>query len=584
MTQTSNNKRSAAIVAAFAVLIMAFAAFTPLISTDNDEPTVLGDGEIDLTGFIPVSSPADLALIGSTGDTTGTYPLNGKYYLTDDITLSGTNNHTPIGTSAAPFTGTFYGNGYMITGLNISASSLISVGLFGYVAGGNLINITLMDVMITTTVSQYTGGLVGYATVGYYGAVQIIISDCSVSGSIYASLPSSHIGGIAGSISTQGVPPAASKISGCSFSGAVLSSSQPTTTSNASLCAGGIVGYSEIAISYCHNDGDIFTSAQSVLMNRLDTYAGGIVGHQIGSVMDCYNTGTVNSGSGGMTYVYTHAGGIVGAFQPLRDETTHFSRCYNTGDISATSATTSTNSAQGFAGGIIGSILSADASTVSNCYNTGDISATSSQHHAYAGGLIGLVSSGSILNCYNIGDVTATGNTRGYAGGLTGLVTGGSILNCYSLATPVFGITPSPSNVDGISPKRTTDQISGAKTVAQMKPTLGDAQSGNSIYYTGTTNYVFAGWDFINIWTIDTEKNNGFPVLGESEEIEGGEGGNNGGDHDESTNLFLFDVFVIILAIIGIVAVGIVVGSKSVFAGVAIAIILFVTLIAWWLL
>ena len=82
-----------------------------------------------------------------------------------------------------------------------------------------------------------------------------------------------------------------------------------------------------------------------------------------------------------------------------------------------------------YAGGIVGNVSSN--AIISNCYNTGDVTATSTTSSAYAGGITGKASSSTIIsNCYNTGSVSATGSSSVYAGGILGF--SGTISNCYN--------------------------------------------------------------------------------------------------------------------------------------------------------
>ncbi len=86
-------------------------------------------------------------------------------YLTNDITLSGaSNNHIPIGTSSYPFKGTFDGNGYVISNIQISKTTTNNVGLFGYVSGGTIRNVKISNGNISG--KGNTGGIVGYIESG----------------------------------------------------------------------------------------------------------------------------------------------------------------------------------------------------------------------------------------------------------------------------------------------------------------------------------------------------------------------------------------------------------------------------------
>ena len=77
-------------------------------------------------------------------------------------------NWTPIGrmtntySSYVGYAGTFDGNGFTISGLNIEAATQYQ-GLFGYVKGGIVKNLTVEgSVKTTTTSSAYAAGIVSY--------------------------------------------------------------------------------------------------------------------------------------------------------------------------------------------------------------------------------------------------------------------------------------------------------------------------------------------------------------------------------------------------------------------------------------
>ena len=74
------------------------------------------------TGQIAISTAAQLQSIQQN--------LSGHYILANDIDLSGV-SFTPIGNEAAPFTGTFDGNGHTIRSLTLTKAGR-NIGLFGY--------------------------------------------------------------------------------------------------------------------------------------------------------------------------------------------------------------------------------------------------------------------------------------------------------------------------------------------------------------------------------------------------------------------------------------------------------------------
>lgn len=102
--------------------------------------------EPDWTGYTPISSEEDLAKIAD--------DMDGKYYLTQDITL--TDTWTPIGLGSSEeydtfdgtaFTGVLDGDGHTISGLDTgNLETDAGVGLFAKVGqGGAVRNLTLDD-------------------------------------------------------------------------------------------------------------------------------------------------------------------------------------------------------------------------------------------------------------------------------------------------------------------------------------------------------------------------------------------------------------------------------------------------------
>lgn len=77
----------------------------------------------------------------------GQFGWDKNYMQQADIQLS-SDEWLPIGTENEPFTGSYNGNGYGITGLTMKDSDAKLVGLFGYAKGAHFYNIVLRDVDI----------------------------------------------------------------------------------------------------------------------------------------------------------------------------------------------------------------------------------------------------------------------------------------------------------------------------------------------------------------------------------------------------------------------------------------------------
>jgi len=535
------------VLSAFAVCVLLTASLAMVLSVEEDgSEETLYVGATDFRGYTPIRNVQELSDIRN--------DLSGKYYLANDIIFgdgSGS-NFTPIGTGpgALSFRGIFDGNGHVIIGLRTEATSSVTYsGLFGYVSGGEIRNLGVVNGYSTAKLtSAYVGGIIGYSS-------SSSVINCYNTGTVTASSTSSsaYAGGIIGYSSS-------SSVINCYNTGAVTSSahaggiigyslsSSPvincyntgsvSASSSLNAYAGGIVGNSSSPVINCYNGGSVSASSS------YRTYAGGIIGYSLSSLspaINCYNTGTVTASgtafsayAGGITGYFsyssiincynsgsvsasssgtTYAGGITG------QTSSAIANCYNTGSVSA-SATSYDSRA--YAGGITGQT----SSTITNCYNTASVTASSESSNAYVGGIIGYSSSSSIINCYNTGSVSASSPYSVHAGGIIGgALSSAIIINCYYLegqrnlngssAADALCSSGSP-NIDGASsPSRSTspDQRSStAKTIADMKPSFSAVVANNSIYFTGTTNLI-DGWDFNTTWIIDGSINNGLPTL-----------------------------------------------------------------------
>lgn len=86
----------------------------------------------------------------------GQFEWDKNYMMQVDISLS-SDEWLPIGTKDKPFTGSFNGNGFEISGLTMTDPQAELVGLFGYAEDAHLYNITLKDVDIKDAGSAVTG-------------------------------------------------------------------------------------------------------------------------------------------------------------------------------------------------------------------------------------------------------------------------------------------------------------------------------------------------------------------------------------------------------------------------------------------
>ena len=206
--------------------------------------------------------------------------------LNCDVTLNDT--WIPIGTEQTPYTGTFDGNDKIISGLKVDSNAQY-VGLFGYIQGGTVQNLTLdkPDVKSTYTSVTVSEGFVTSTSIGFVGAVTGTnnggtIKNCHITGgTISASAEASNAGGVVGQNGGE--------VIGCYTSGDVK-----TTATTSETFTGGVVG---------RNDGGTVTDCCST--SSVSGYeAGGVVGFNCGSVTVCYHANGAVEG--------TDAGGVVG--------------------------------------------------------------------------------------------------------------------------------------------------------------------------------------------------------------------------------------------------------------------------------
>ena len=298
-------------------------------------------------------------------DTSGQY-IDIDAVLTADIDLSSVCSEekgpwTPIGNEEHPYTGTFNGQNFKISGLTINSSSANNQGLFGYVTG------TVQNLSVSGSVkgNDYVGGVVGQNR----GSVE----DCDFTGTVTGN---SYVGGVVGVVGDS-----SGSVKNCYNTGAVSS-----LDSGSGNSVGGVVGYNDIggSVTNCYNTGSVNGSIE----------AGGVVGSNSlsATVTNCYNTGEVS----GM-----YVGGVVGYNDgPVKN-------CYNTGSVSGKIS--------------VGGVVGYNSGPVKNCYNTGSVSGPDSVSGSYVGGVVGYNGvTGTVTDCYFLKDTAASGIGNG-GGGATPL-------------------------------------------------------------------------------------------------------------------------------------------------------------------
>ena len=386
--------------------------------------------------------------------------------LTANIDLEG-QEWTPIGqyksySENVTYGGTFDGNGHTISGLSINASTAYQ-GLFGYVKGGEIKDLTVAgSVKTSTTSSANSAGIVGYGypvtmencvnradvtatengyvagVVAYTGSTGSSINGCSNQGEIRGN--GGYIGGIVGSGS-------GTTIKSCLNSGSITSTKE---SGSYPYCIGGIAGNISGATSVIERSGN--TGDISSTIKR----TGGIAGVVSGTVKSCFNTGKING-------IYS-TGGIAGS---IASSSTKITDCYNWGNITcnAPTATLSDTNAKGV-GGIVGdpSSTSYKDSVLENCYNAGSI-----------------VNNDSVTEEIVFGGVVGSSSAKNYKGVETkNLITA---QNCYYLSADGLNGDGANAGALGITAK-TADELKASNMI--------DLLGGS--YISKKDNYPILGW------------------------------------------------------------------------------------------
>ena len=322
-----------------------------------------GDGASAATAY-EISSAADLAALASEVNGGASY-TNTYFKLTADIVLTGT--WTPIGTNGSPFSGIFDGGNKKITGLNINAGSSDYQGLFGYVSGGTIENLTVFG---TVTGQKHVGGIVGY--IDGSGKVRNCTNEATINST---GGQDAFVAGIVG-YNVQ------STITDCINKGTVTGDEDITTD------IGGIVG---------RNWGGTIEESSNVAFIRGKDRIGGIAGCNIsgGTIRKCFNTGNI--------YGKFSIGGVVGS---NNNSGTTIINCYNVGNVDGSTH--------------VGGVAGWNNDTIKNCHNVGII-AGHDNHTSDSdgnpivkppedlGGIVGTDANGTIENCYYLEDCNAEG-------------------------------------------------------------------------------------------------------------------------------------------------------------------------------
>ena len=228
----------------------------------------LSTTEIDGVTYYEIGTAADLLAFA---DLVNTSELGANAILTADIDLTGATVsgtwETPIGVGGLNYTGTFDGQGHMITGF-VTECAIDGSGLFGYTSNATIKNFSI-DGELTST--EGTGsGVVGYPSNSTIYNVHSTLNITVPVGGVH------HVGGVVGS--ARG----GNTISHCTFAGTMQVAAGSTDN------FAGVVAYlGGDSVVFCANYG-------TITFDDVNCAAGGVAGYlnNTGSyVQGCLNLG-----------------------------------------------------------------------------------------------------------------------------------------------------------------------------------------------------------------------------------------------------------------------------------------------------
>lgn len=340
--------------------------------------------------------------------------------------------------------------------VKIASGKLKGVGAVCGYSNGSLKGDTVdgteaeVEAALTSAQAQGIGGVAGVIEVSDSKSVIKLSASGTVTGTLPTGGTARGIGGIAGSLTTNGAAvktltnsaavtgnrsvggiagyfsgkdqATGKDMSGCKNEGLILSSTAADDHSLAGHYIGGIVGYAHKAsLSECRSRAgyaDSYTYKQEDRDRLRGRYVGGIVGYGEQSVLyDC------ETEANGYVLGSEYVGGIIGALNQSDTQTALLSE-----NGTRTTVNASYVIGNSYVGGIIGE--NKGGSTIKNCVNTGVVAG----YNVFIGGICGAnENNAAIINCASyVSDtnnaiyrrVTDWGAVGSYAGGLTGYNSG----------------------------------------------------------------------------------------------------------------------------------------------------------------
>ena len=364
-----------------------------------------GDGTVEDPYLVATAD--DVATMARRCSSSNRYAAK-HYRQICDIDMTGVSIAPASNSSTTPFTGSYDGGGFTISGMTIAPTDATApCAMFGYTSGATISNLTLSNVTISAT-GQYEAAFVANAT-------NTTIKGCKLEGTL--NLYNIYSGGIVGLMS-------GGTLSDCEVKGRVENTKSGVvytfngaTVENTSI-TGGFVGYATkgAVVEDCTLSGDVVTHGGIV---------GGMVAYLDGAtVRRCRVANTVE-----VAAMYQYCGGIAGV---MTDSASLISDCRLEGRVNTSAA---------HVGGMVGSIT---AGKVYNCIST-SLSIVAA-HEGNSGGIAGQIYTMTakdvalIDNCATYGKVEAAYAIGGIVGYLRHTTSGAyaGVTNCAAIGNTLI--------------------------------------------------------------------------------------------------------------------------------------------------
>ena len=371
----------------------------------------------------PITNQTELQAIGANVDSRG-----GNYVVTESFEVVdpfAEGNTYVTGT----FTGTFDGGGFTISGL--------TKPLFEVIDGDE--SSPVATHISDLTLEAATDGVSGEGILAIQALSGTVIDDVHVTGDVEGD---NYVGGLVG------------------YSEGAITNSSATGNVSGIDNVGGLAGLS---------DGTISNSYATGTVDGTEDYVGGLVGYSSGDIQFSYSTGVVE----GDNYV----GGLVGSTGTIPNDSV-ITNSYASGNVTGL-------------GEYIGGLVGDSYGTITNSYATGNVTGKGESDEVEGvGGLVGYLG-GTLVNTYATGNVSGIANVGGLVGGTGGFF--GDIADSYATGN-VTGSGDAVGGLVGYSDVDIADSFATGNVTGS-----GDAVGGLVGYSSGNIQFSYSTGEVVGV-------------------------------------------------------------------------------------